>query len=160
MSIILKKVSLFFLMFLLIPVVGILIGLFLLDSNLSLYHYNIYYFLWALIGSIPIIILYTVRKSTKLANDFFLCIGSFQTAISYIINDLSIWSKIPDENLYANHKILYYIILLKFIIIINCAISKVLITAIEYKEQRQQEKPKKFIEALVWLKNLFFLKKT
>ncbi|HEJ7933590.1 hypothetical protein JEQ01_14070 [Serratia marcescens] len=162
MSMLLKNASYFFLAFLLIPIVGILFSLFYLDSNLSLYYYNLYYFLWALISSIPIVILYAIRKSTKLANDFFLCLGAFQTAISYIINDLSIWSKLPDENLYENNNILYYVILLKFIIIINCAIAKILITAIEYKEQRQQENPKKakeeLKEAMTWLKNIFSTK--
>ncbi|MBN3055172.1 hypothetical protein [Pectobacterium brasiliense] len=132
--------------FILAPIVLILISLVIFPSNFSEYHFNTHYIFVSLLASIFILGLYFERKSYKYLNDFLLGIATVITALSYIIDDFKTFIVFPSLELHEKSNFLFWLVMFKMVLFVDCALAKIFITFAEWIDSRRNEKVTPFLE--------------
>ncbi|WP_168386206.1 hypothetical protein [Erwinia amylovora] len=134
--------------FILAPILLILISLLIFPSNLSKYHFDIHYIYVSLFASLLILWLYFERKSYKYFNDFLLGIVTVITAFSYIIDDFKTFTVFPSIVLHDKNFILFWLVMFKMVLFVDCALAKIFITFSEWIDSRKNEKVTPFLESI------------
>lgn len=144
----LKSIAALIIVFLSLPVVIVIIGVIFFSSNLSTYHFGLHYFMFSVLCSIPIYLLYRKRNSYKNLNDTLLFFFASITAISYITEDeLALFAKLPSADLQAEHPVIFFIVLIKLILMVNCSIAKTIISFHEWIKASNSEVTTSFNES-------------
>lgn len=136
------------LFFILAPIILILLAVAIFPSNLSKYHFNTHYIYVSVIASLFILWLYFERNSYKYLNDFMLGTVTVITALSYIIDDFKTFTVFPSLELHDHNPLLFWLIMFKMVLFVDCAFAKIFITFIEWVVSRRNEKVTPFLESV------------
>jgi len=148
------------LFFILAPIILISLSVAIFPSNLSRYHFNTHYIYVSVIASLLILWLYFERNSYKYLNDFLLGIVTAITALSYIIDDFKTFNVFPSLELHNQNQLLFWFVMFKMVLFVDCALAKIFITFVEWIVNRRNEKVTPFLESFEKIINkLPFLKK-
>ncbi|AVG78117.1 hypothetical protein [Pantoea ananatis] len=125
--------------FILGPLTITFVGLILLPSNLSIYHFNIHFIYTSFIASLLILALYLHRKSYKYLNDLILIVITSITALSYVLDDMKVLTVFPDMATKNEHPVIFWIVMFKMVCFVDCVFAKILITLVEFFSSRNTE---------------------
>ncbi|MBA5236680.1 hypothetical protein H2Y54_08965 [Pectobacterium aroidearum] len=106
-------------------------------------------FIINLIGGAIILCLFLLNSSYKYLNDFIFSSCAFPTILAFFLDEKFKWTLEPTPQLFSESKILFILVSIKLTLLINCALGKILISAVEFIFQVRKEKTKDLKKPLV-----------
>ncbi|HIC4069349.1 TPA: hypothetical protein ACW4YF_004815, partial [Salmonella enterica] len=104
-----------------------------------------------------------IRKSYKYFNDFILALSAGVVALVYLLTGSKDLDLLPPADLLEKDRLTFFLIVLKFMVIANSLISKILLTFHDFLKERKTEKESfknlNFTKRVILFYRKYFFKK-